>query len=277
MPDPISSSTPPQTPSQTLEIPRRPRGIYLIPNLFTTATLFFGFFAIVSAMRGRFESAAIAIFVAMVCDSLDGRIARLTHTQTAFGAEYDSLSDMVSFGLAPALVIYEWSLQGLGKFGWLVAFIYAAATALRLARFNTQLGVTDKRYFQGLPCPSAAAIVAGLVWVGGEYEMTGTSLQVPASLLTLLASLLMVSNIRYNSFKEPNLLRGKVPFVSLFLMVLAFVGIAIHPPQVLFTGFMTYAISGPVLTLIQLRRRRVSRRLGQPSSDENESNIDHHP
>lgn len=256
--------------SSSDQLTRRPRGIYLIPNLFTTAALFFGFFAIVSAMRGRFEMAAIGIFVAMVFDSLDGRIARLTHTQTAFGAEYDSLSDMVSFGLAPALVVYEWSLQDLGKFGWLVAFLYAAATALRLARFNTQLGVTDKRYFQGLPCPAAAATVAGLVWVGVEYEMTGDMLHIPATVLTVLVSLLMVSNIRYHSFKEPNLLRGKVPFVALLLVVFAFVTIAIHPPQMLFVGFVAYAISGPVLTLIHLRQHRMSHRSAQSQANSND-------
>ncbi|CAK0765407.1 CDP-diacylglycerol---serine O-phosphatidyltransferase [Gammaproteobacteria bacterium] len=266
MQDPISS------PAPTPETPRRPRGIYLIPNLFTTAALFFGFFAIVSAMRGRFEAAAVGIFVAMICDSLDGRVARLTHTQTAFGAEYDSLSDMVSFGLAPALVVYEWSLQGMGKLGWLAAFIYAAATALRLARFNTQLGVADKRYFQGLPSPSAAAIVAGLVWVGVDYGIAGAALQVPAAILTVIAGLLMVSNIRYNSFKEPNL-RGRVPFMALLLVVLAFVTIAIHPPQMLFAGFMLYAISGPVLTLLYLRRRRTSRRQNQPSNDSDGSSL----
>jgi CDP-diacylglycerol--serine O-phosphatidyltransferase len=244
-------------------LPRRPRGIYLIPNFLTTAALFFGFFAIISAMRGRFEAAAVGIFVAMVWDSLDGRVARLTHTQTTFGAEYDSLSDMVSFGIAPALVVYEWSLQGLGKLGWLAAFVYAAATALRLARFNTQIAAADKRYFQGLPSPSAAAIVAGLVWVGADYDVEGSHLQIPAFVLTVVAGLLMVSNVRYNSFKELDL-RGKVPFVALLLMVLAFVTIAIHPPQMLFAGFMAYAISGPVLTLIHLRRRRSARRHGPP-------------
>jgi len=269
MQDPLVSS-PLASPSET---PRRPRGIYLIPNLFTTAALFFGFFAIVSAMRGRFEAAAIGIFVAMICDSLDGRVARLTHTQTAFGAEYDSLSDMVSFGLAPALVVYEWSLQGMDKLGWLAAFIYVAATALRLARFNTQLGVADKRYFQGLPSPSAAAIIAGLVWVGVDYDVAGAALQIPAAILTVLSGVLMVSNIRYNSFKEPNL-RGRVPFVSLLLVVLTFVAIAIHPPQMLFATFMIYAISGPFLTLLYLRRRRISRRQGQiPTNSSNDTSL----
>jgi len=248
-----NSSNPALPPKQ------RPRGIYLIPNFLTTAALFSGFFAIVSAMRGEFKSAAVAIFIAMVWDSLDGRVARLTHTQTAFGAEYDSLSDMVSFGLAPALVMYEWSLKGLGELGWLGSFFYAAATALRLARFNTQLGVADKRYFQGLPSPAAAALVAGCVWVGVESGIT--EIATPALILTVLAGLLMVSNVRYNSFKEPNL-RGKVPFVALLLVVLGFVTVALHPPQILFAGFVLYAISGPILTLIYLRQRRQERRTG---------------
>ena len=149
------------------------RGIYLLPNLFTTGCLFAGFYAIVSAMGGRFEAAAVAIFVAMVMDGLDGRVARLTNTQTDFGAQYDSLADMVSFGLAPSLVIYEWALFSMGKLGWLAAFVYAAATALRLARFNTQVGTAGKRYFQGLASPAAAAMVAGMVWVGIDYTSTG--------------------------------------------------------------------------------------------------------
>jgi len=252
-------------------VSRSPRGIYLLPNLFTTGALFFGFFAIVSAMGKQFEAAAVAIFVAMVLDSLDGKIARLTHTQTAFGAEYDSLSDMVSFGVAPALIVYEWSLHNLGKFGWFVAFLYTATAALRLARFNTQLGVADKRYFQGLPSPAAAAIVTGLVWVGVDHNLIGALPLFAAVTLTIIASLLMVSNIRYNSLKDPDLLRGKIPFVALLLMVLAFVMIAVQPPQMLFAGFLIYAISGPVLTLIHLRQRRILRRQTQPPNDVNHS------
>src|SRR5689334_3768014 len=141
------------------------RGIYWLPNLFTTASLFSGFYAIVQAMNGRFETAAIAIFVSMVLDGLDGRIARLTHTQSEFGAQYDSLSDMVSFGAAPALVMYVWALKDLGKLGWIAAFVYCAGAALRLARFNTNIDVIDKRYFQGLPSPMAAALLAVLLWV----------------------------------------------------------------------------------------------------------------
>jgi CDP-diacylglycerol--serine O-phosphatidyltransferase len=245
----------------------RHRGIYLLPNLFTTGALFAGFFAVVGAMNGRFEAAAVAIFVAMVLDGLDGRVARITQTQSAFGAEYDSLSDMVSFGVAPSLVVYEWALSGMGKLGWLAAFLYTATAALRLARFNTQLGVADKRYFQGLPSPSAAAIVAGLVWVGTDVELSGEALNIPAFILTVLAGIAMVSNIRYHSFKQLDI-RGKVPFVALFVVVLVFVTISIHPPYVLFAGFLAYGFSGPLLTLFFRRRRRAARRGGRGHHDE---------
>lgn len=234
---------------------KRGRGIYLLPNLFTTAALFAGFYAIVAAMNGRFEVAPIAIFIAMVMDGLDGRVARLTNTQSAFGGEYDSLSDMVSFGLAPALVAYSWSLHLLGKVGWLAAFIYAAAAALRLARFNTQIGIADKRYFQGLASPAAAAIVAGLVWFCHDAEIGGSEMRWVAFALTLIAGLLMVSNIRYHSFKGLDL-RGKVPFVAVLVVVLVYVTITIDPPKVLFFSFVIYALSGPVLTIYLLRRRR---------------------
>jgi len=238
------------------EIKQR-RGIYLLPNLFTTACLFAGFFAIVSAINDRFEVAAIAVFVAMIMDGLDGRVARMTNTQSAFGAQYDSLADMVSFGLAPALVMYEWALAGTGKLGWLVAFIYVAGTALRLARFNTQVGVADKRYFQGLASPAAAAVVVGLVWVGNDYQFSGNALLLPALILTLGAGLLMVSNIRYRSFKDVDL-KGKVPFFTILVVVLVFVSIASDPPTVLFIVFLLYAISGVVSTLLGRRKRQSS-------------------
>lgn len=238
---------------------KRRRGIYLLPNLFTTAALFAGFYAIVSAMGGDYEHAAVAIFVAMVLDGLDGRVARLTNTQSDFGAEYDSLADMVSFGLAPALVAYEWSLSGMGKLGWLAAFVYAAAGALRLARFNTQVGIADKRFFQGLASPAAAAIVAGAVWVGHVYGFDGAQLRMPMFILTVAAGLLMVSNVRYYSFKELDL-KGKVPFVAVLAIVLVFVFISIDPPWVLFGFFLLYAISGPIMTLVLLQRRRRGRR-----------------
>jgi len=243
---------------EPIEKPKRGRGIYLLPNLFTTATLFAGFYAILAAMSGRFEAAAIAIFLAMLADGLDGRVARMTNTQTDFGAEYDSLADMVAFGLAPALVMYLWALSGLGKLGWLAAFIYTAGTALRLARFNTQVGIADKRYFQGLASPAAAAIMAGGVWVGVDHEIGGADVEWLACVITLAIGLLMVSNARYHSFKEIDL-RGKVPFVVLVAVMLGFALTLWHPPLVLFLLFLGYAISGPVLTLSQLRQRRAER------------------
>lgn len=235
------------------------RGIYLLPNLFTTAALFAGFYAIVASINGKFIHAAVAIYIAMLLDGLDGRVARLTNTQSAFGAQYDSLADMISFGLAPALVMYQWALVGMAKLGWLAAFVYTAGAALRLARFNTQIGIADKRYFQGLASPSAAAIVAGWVWVGEDYGLSGAAVHTVALVVTIAAGLLMVSNIRYYSFKGIDL-RGRVPFVATLLIVLAIVFITIDPPRVLFGFFALYALSGPVLTLVQLRRRRAERR-----------------
>jgi CDP-diacylglycerol--serine O-phosphatidyltransferase len=237
---------------------KRSRGIYLLPNLFTTACLFAGFYAILTAMKGHFEPAAVAIFVAMIMDGLDGRVARLTHTQSAFGAEYDSLSDMVAFGLAPALVVYLWALSGLGKPGWLAAFIYTACTALRLARFNTQVGTADKRYFQGLPSPSAAAIVASGVWLAVDHGVAGSDVSWLAAVLTGFVGLLMVSNFRYNSFKEIDV-RGRVRFITIVVLMLVFSAVFFDPPLVLFIGFTIYAVSGPVLTLVHLRRRRSER------------------
>ncbi|MCB1857278.1 MAG: CDP-diacylglycerol--serine O-phosphatidyltransferase [Gammaproteobacteria bacterium] len=238
---------------------KRNRGIYLLPNLFTTAALFSGFYAVLAAMNGKFEQASVAIFVGMVLDGLDGRVARLTNTQTPFGAEYDSLSDMVAFGLAPSLVVYVWSLSELGKLGWLAAFIYTVGAALRLARFNTQVATSDKRYFQGLPSPAAAAVVAGGVWMGVDYGIPGEEVSYLAVLLTGGTGLLMVSNLRYHSFKEVDL-RGKVPFVSIVVIAVGFSVLQVHPPLLLFLMFLMYACSGPVLTLIHLRQRRANRR-----------------
>ncbi len=240
---------------------KRRRGIYLLPNLFTTAALFAGFYSVVAAIDSRYEPAAIAIFVAMILDGMDGRIARMTNTQSDFGVQYDSLSDMASFGFAPALVIYHWSLFGLGKLGWLAAFIYAAATALRLARFNTQAASADKQFFQGLPCPAAAAIIAGLVWLGDSYGLhDGTTILLFTFPITIAAGVLMVSNIRYHSFKKFDL-KGKVPFVSVLIIVLIFVFIASEPPLVLFLLAMSYALSGPIMTLMILRKHKASRKL----------------
>ncbi len=241
----------------------RSRGIYLLPNLFTAAALFSGFYAIIAAMGQRFEAAAVAVFVAMILDGLDGRVARMTHTQSAFGAEFDSLSDMVSFGVAPAILAFTWSLSDLGKIGWLAAFIYAATTALRLARFNTQVGTADKRYFQGLPSPAAAGVVAGMIWLGADMQLDGQDLAVPACILTMLTGVLMVSNVRFNSFKELDL-RGRVPFMSILIILLILVVVSLHPPAVLFGGFLIYAISGVVLTLLQIRKRRSERHRAKP-------------
>jgi len=235
------------------------RGIYLLPNLFTTGCLFSGFYAILSAMSGQFEQAAIAIFVAMILDGLDGRVARLTNTASEFGVEYDSLADMVSFGLAPALIMYMWALQDLGKLGWAVAFTYVACTALRLARFNTQAEVADKKFFQGLPSPSAAGVVAGLIWMSVVNDLTGEDVRVLAVLATFIAGAVMVSNFRYYSFKDVDF-KGKVPFVTILLLVLVFGFILLDPPQVLFAAFFIYMLSGPILTLWGIRQKRLLRR-----------------
>ena len=240
---------------------KRPKGIYLLPNLFTTAALFSGFYAIVAAINDRFEAAAIAIFIAMILDGLDGRVARLTNTQSAFGAEYDSLADLVSFGLAPALLMYEWSLSSLvnmsnflGKLGWLAAFVYTAATALRLARFNTQSAKADKSFFQGLASPAAAAVVASFVWLSVDHQLEGSTLVLPAWFITVLAGFLMVSKFNYHSFKDLEL--KEIPFVTALSVVMVFVLVSIDPPKVLFLFFLLYAISGPILSLVKLRQRR---------------------
>ncbi len=236
----------------------RRRGIFLLPNLFTTAALFAGFYAIVQAMNLRFDQAAVAIFVAMVLDGLDGRVARLTRTQSAFGAEYDSLSDMVSFGAAPALIVYEWALKGMGKLGWIAAFVYVAGAALRLARFNTMLEVADKRWFTGMPSPAAAALVAGLVWIIDENNIDPNSLRWWVWSVTLFAGLTMVSNIRYYSFKSINL-KKSVPFLAIFAFVPVIALVWYQPAIVLFAGFVGYSLSGYVASAwmwMATRRRR---------------------
>nr|WP_161634053.1 CDP-diacylglycerol--serine O-phosphatidyltransferase [Legionella lansingensis] len=234
-------------------------GIYLLPNLFTTASLFAAFYSIVASLKAQYEVAVIAIFIGMLADGLDGRIARLTKTQTAFGAQYDSLSDMVTFGVAPALLLYSWNLHKLGKVGWLVAFIYTAAVALRLARFNVQVETADKRYFQGLACPPSAAIVSALVWFCYQNDLNHYLVAVVTAIIAIFAAILMVSNVRYYSFKEIDF-KGKVPFLYLLVMVILFVAIAANPSVVLFTGFVIYALSGPVQTLFALRRLRKQRK-----------------
>jgi CDP-diacylglycerol--serine O-phosphatidyltransferase len=241
---------------------RRP-GIYILPSLFTTAGLFAGFFAIVQAIGGNFETAAIAVFIAMVMDGLDGRVARLTNTESDFGAQYDSLVDMVAFGLAPALVMYIWALSGLGNLGWVTAFIYSAGAGLRLARFNIQVDVVDKRFFIGLPSPTAAAVVAGFIWLMNSSGLPGKEISIFGLVITLAAGVLMVSNIRYRSFKDMDL-KGKVPFVTILVVPLIFVAVFLYPPQMLFGTALVYTLSGPVLALW----RAISKRSGAASKPE---------
>jgi len=227
----------------------RRRGIYWLPNAITTCALFAGFYAIVQAMNLQFVLAAQGIFVAMVFDALDGRVARLTRTQSEFGAEYDSLSDMVSFGAAPALVIYEWSLKGMDKLGWFAAFVYCACAALRLARFNANIDVIDKRYFQGLPSPAAAGLIAGLVWALESYDVARADIPLLAWALTLFAGITMVSNVRFYSGKDINL-RKSVPFRVVVMIALGVVALALvanNLPEVLFSIFAFYAASGYVM------------------------------
>jgi CDP-diacylglycerol--serine O-phosphatidyltransferase len=252
----MSDSTPARAP--------RHRGIYLLPNLFTTGAMFAGFYAIVVSIGGDFSSAAIAVFVAALLDGMDGRVARLTNTQSEFGVQYDSLSDLISFGLAPSLVMYTWSLSALkgygptwGKIGWAAAFIYAACAALRLARFNTQVGVIDKRYFQGLASPAAAAVCMSFVWSMDKFGVIGEEVCFITLVMAVLVGLLMVSNFRYYSFKSLPM-GDRVPFLWVLIGVLVLVPFFIDPPRVLFVVFTLYLLSGPVMTLWgrATRRRR---------------------
>lgn len=242
------------------------KGIYLLPNLLTTAGLFSGFYAIVMSMNSHFEAAAVAIFVAMIFDGLDGRVARITNTQSDFGAEYDSMADMVSFGMAPALVAYNFGLTELGKIGWLAAFVYVACAALRLARFNTQIGKADNRFFQGLASPAAAALVAGMVWVGIDYEIDGNDFGLVVALVTGISGLLMVSNFKYNSFKELDW-HGKVPFVAILVVMLVFIVVATAPSLVLFIVFLLYAIAGPVNTFRTVDKVTLEDVVGETQED----------
>ena len=232
-------------------VPRK--GVYLLPNLFTTAALFCGFYSILAAMNGSFESAAISIFVAGVLDGLDGRVARMTNTQSAFGAEYDSLSDVIAFGVAPGVLSYSWALQGLGKAGWMAAFIFVACAALRLARFNSQIETADKAYFTGLSSPVAAGLVAGFVWVGTDASIEGADVSVLVGVLVVLAALLMVSNLPYYSFKDLGL-TGRVPFIMILGAIGVFGLIFIDPPKVLLLMGLVYSISGPALFFRRKKR-----------------------
>ncbi len=236
-------------------------GIYLLPNLFTTASLFAAFYAMVQTFGYHYESAAMAIFIGMIADALDGRIARLTNTQSSFGAQYDSLSDMATFGMAPGLLMYGYSLHHLGKLGWLCAFIYVAAVALRLARFNVQLETADKRYFTGLPCPPAAGVISGFIWMSTQQHWHSPLLLPLLAGLSVVISLLMVCNLKYNSFKEIDF-RGKVPFLYLIFMVSVFVAVAAAPAIVLFIGFSIFALSGPIMCVVKrIRYRRLRRKI----------------
>jgi len=239
--DTLSENTEAASPQEKERKP--PKGIYMLPNLVTLAALFGGFYAIVMAMNGRFDLAALGVFCAMVLDGLDGRIARMTNTQSAFGEQMDSLADMVSFGAAPALIAYEWALRGLGRWGWIAAFVYCACAALRLARFNVNTAVVDKRFFQGLPSPAAAALVVGFLWLMIELEVSGPTVAWPMFVMCLYAGLTMVSNVPFYSFKDLQM-RRSVPFVVIVLIVLAIGVVNIHPPTMLFGAFMLYGLSG---------------------------------
>ncbi|HEY9132707.1 MAG TPA: phosphatidylcholine/phosphatidylserine synthase [Dyella sp.] len=253
----MSDSTPVRTP--------RHRGIYLLPNLFTTGAMFAGFYAIVTSIGGNYSDAAIAVFIAALLDGMDGRVARATGTQSEFGVQYDSLSDLVSFGLAPALVMYTWSLSTLkdfgptwGKIGWAAAFIYAACAALRLARFNTQVKVIDKRYFQGLASPAAAAVCMAFVWSMDKFGVAGADVSPLTLPMAVIVGLLMVSRFRYFSFKSLPGQGGPVSFLWMIAGVLVLIPFFVDPPRVLFVVFLLYALSGPVVTLwgVATRRRR---------------------
>jgi len=240
-----------------MTVKKAKRGVYLLPNVLTTFGLFAGFFAVILATKGQYADAAIAIFVAMLFDGLDGRVARLTNTQSSFGEQYDSLADMLSFCVAPALLVYFWQFSDLGKIGWLGAFVYTAAGALRLARFNTQIGVEDKRYFQGLPSPAAAALVAGMVWTKQSIGVTEYDqyLTLVSWIILVGAGVLMVSNIRYYSFKEINL-KGRSSFKLLLVATLIIIVITLWPSVILFVFFLVYALSGLIMTMIEVRKKR---------------------
>ncbi len=241
--------------NQSLQDHPRHRGIYLLPNLFTMGALFAGFYAIVAATQHAYENAAIAIFVAILLDGLDGRIARLTHSVSYFGAQFDSLSDMLCFGITPALVLYVWALSTLGKAGWLICFIYTAATALRLARFNTQLGKADKRYFQGLSTTLSAGFVASLLWTCVQYEIEGPAVAWEVGVIALLLAILKVSSIRYRSFKDFNL-RGNVPFLVIPIIGLILAIISYYPPPIFLLLFFTYILSGPLSAIFHLFKKK---------------------
>ena len=255
-------------------VPKPRKGIYVLPNLFTLAALFGGFYAIVMAMNGNFELASIGVFCAMVLDSLDGRVARMTNTQSAFGEQMDSLSDMVSFGAAPALISYEWALKGIGRWGWMAAFVYCACAALRLARFNVNTSVVDKRYFQGLPSPAAAALVMGFIWLMNELGYSGADVVWLCFVLCMYAGLTMVTNVPFYSFKDVQM-RRSVPFAVIVLLALVIAIINLHPPTVLFLLFVVYGLSGYALYVVR-RVKGVRTSVISTSTDEPEEQGLHH-
>jgi len=243
-----------------MRTPANPRkGVFVLPNLLTTAAMFSGFFALIKSVEGFFALSSVAILVALVFDGLDGRVARLINAETDFGAEYDSISDVIAFGLAPAVLTHQWALEPFGNVGWLGGFLFTACAGLRLARFNTQSAVKDKRYFQGLPAPAAAATLATWVLFVESTDITGVWVKVAALFGVYSLALLMVSNIRFRSFKDADL-RHRVPFPAAVLIVGVLILVAIHPPLVLFGFFFLYALAGPVDTMRQLRRKRMARR-----------------
>lgn len=233
------------------------RGIYLLPNFLTSASLFAAFYSIVASMNKQHEVAIIAIFIGMICDLLDGRVARLTNTQSEFGAQFDSLADMVTFGVAPSLIAYSWALNSLGKIGWLICFSYTASVALRLARFNTQHETTDSTYFIGLPCPPSAGVICGLMWFLFSWNVNGHSIYVaiPLGIVVFLCAALMVSNIPFYSFKDVDF-KGKVPFVSVVITCLIIISVAAYPALVLFLSFSIYGLSGPLISLKNLKKNK---------------------
>lgn len=242
------------------------RGIYLLPSILTTFGMFAGFYSIIASINGDFTLAAISIMVAMLWDALDGRVARLTNTQSDFGAQYDSLADLVSFGVAPALLVYEWSLSDLGRIGWLAAFIFLACAALRLARFNTQVGISNKRYFQGLPSPAAAGVIASMIWLKFwkfeyfDFGIVSLSYYIGVG-ITIVCALLMVSNVRYYSFKELD--SKKASFRFLLAIVLSLIVLLSKPNIFLFTGFFLYMLSGPFITITGLNKKRIQKKQSQ--------------
>lgn len=256
------------------------KGIYLLPNLFTTGALFAGYYSIIASIQGKFETACVFIFIAALLDALDGRVARLTNTQSEFGEQYDSLSDLISFGVAPSLLMFNWSLYHLtavhpvmGKIGWLAAFIFAVSGALRLAHFNTQIGVADKAYFQGLPSPAAAAVLSSFVWVCVDLELVGADLKYIALPVTVISGLLMVSRFKYYSFKTIPF-RENVSFIWILLLVLVFVLLTIKTAWVLFVAFSAYAISGIVISALRFKRKRDKKRSRKLPTNETKQSTD---